>query len=44
MVATPGRIAVPREVAQLEVADGQSDDGRLIQLGGDGGRKRKHLG
>ena len=43
-VALPRRIAVAREVAQFEVADGQPDDGSLVQLAGDGGRQRQQLG
>ena len=35
---------MPREVPQLEVGDGESDDGRLVQLGGDGRREREHFG
>ncbi len=31
------------EVPQLQVRDGQSDDGRLVQLRRDGPRKWKHL-
>lgn len=32
------------EVAQLEVADREADDGRLVELAGDGGRQRQQLG
>ncbi len=31
------------EVAQFEVGDGESDDGRLVQLTGDGARQGEHL-
>lgn len=42
-VAAPLRIAVAGEIAQLQVADGQSYDRRLVQLAGDGGRQRQHF-
>lgn len=32
------------EVAQLQVADGQPNDGRLVQLAGDGSGQRQHFG
>jgi len=40
----PWRIAVSGEVPQLQVADGQSYDGGLVQLAGDGCRQWEHLG
>lgn len=32
------------KVPQLQIADGQSNDGRLVQLTGDGCRQWQHLG
>ena len=32
------------EFADLEEADGEPDDGSLVQLRGDGTRQRQHLG
>ena len=43
-VPVPGRLAVSREVAQSEVADGQTDDARLVQLARDGRWQGKQLG
>jgi len=42
-VAGPGRVAMVTEVAQFQVADGETDDGRLIQLARDGRRKGKQF-
>jgi len=43
-VPTPRRISVPREVTQFEVRDGETNDGGLVELRGDGCRKGQHLG
>lgn len=43
-VAAPGWIPVPGEIPQLQVGDGEPDDGRLVQLRRDGGGQRQHLG
>lgn len=40
----PRRVALIGKVPHLQVADGESDDGCLVQLTGDGTRKRQHLG
>ena len=42
-VALPRRVAVAREVAQFEVADGEADDRRLVELAGDGRRQRQQF-
>lgn len=42
-ITAPLRIAVSAEVTQLQVADGQPNDGRLIQLASDGGRQGQHF-
>lgn len=37
-------LTVGEDCPHLEVAAGQSDDGGLVELGGDGRRQRQHLG
>ena len=32
------------EIPQLEIRDSETDNGRLVQLGGDGGRQGQHFG
>ncbi len=39
----PRRVSLVGEVPHLKVADGEADDGGLVQLAGDGAGKRKHL-
>lgn len=40
----PWRIPGATEVPQFQVANGQSYDGRLVQLAGDGRRQGQHFG
>ena len=40
----PWRIAIAGKVFETQEGDGQTDDGRLVQLRSDGRRKRKHFG
>lgn len=40
----PRRVALVGKVPHLQVADGEADDGGLVQLAGDGARQRQHLG
>lgn len=40
----PGRVTLAGKGAHVQVADGQPDDGRLVQLAGNGPRQRQHLG
>lgn len=40
----PGRVSLAGKSAHVQVADGQPDDGGLVQLAGDGPRQRQHLG
>lgn len=40
----PRRVSLVGEVPHLQVADGEPDDGGLVQLAGDGTRQRQHLG
>lgn len=40
----PGRVSLVGEVPHLQVADGEPDDGGLVQLARDGTRQRQHLG
>lgn len=40
----PRRVSLVGEVPHLQVADGEPDDGGLVQLAGDGARQRQHLG
>lgn len=40
----PGWVALAGEGAHVQVADGQPDDGGLVQLAGDGAGQRQHLG
>ncbi len=39
----PRRVSLVGEVPHLKVADGEADDGGLVQLAGDGAGERKHL-
>lgn len=39
----PGRVPLVGEVSHLQVADGQANDGCLVQLAGDGARQGQHL-
>ena len=43
-LARPGWVPLGAELADLEEADGEPDDGGLVQLGRDGARQRQHLG
>lgn len=40
----PRRVPLVGEVPHLQVADGEPDDGSLVQLAGDGTWQRQHLG
>ena len=40
----PGWVSLAGKVSHVQVADGQSDDGGLVQLAGNGAGERKHLG
>lgn len=40
----PRRVSLVGKVPHLQVADGEPDDGGLVQLAGDGARQRQHLG
>lgn len=40
----PRRVTLVGKVPHLQVADGEADDGGLVQLAGDGARQRQHLG
>lgn len=40
----PRRVPLVGKVPHLQVADGEADDGGLVQLTGDGARQRQHLG
>ena len=40
----PRRLAVAGKVFQLQIGNGEPDDGGLVQLRRDGGRQRQHLG
>lgn len=40
----PRRVPLIGEVPHFQVADGEPDDGGLVQLAGDGAGQRQHLG
>lgn len=40
----PGRVSLAGKGAHVQVADGQPDDGGLVQLAGDCPGQRQHLG
>lgn len=40
----PRRVPLVGEVPHFQVADGEPDDGGLVQLAGDGAWQRQHLG
>ena len=40
----PWRVPLVGEVPHLQVADGEADDGSLVQLAGDGAGQGQHLG